>query len=319
MARGPLRRAVWAAAGAAAAAALLAAWFRQHPSDLPERLADTALAVSLVEHLAPEPGPVNLLVLGVDADETRTDIMLLAHWEPASNQVSMVSLPRDSLVPIPCPAEVPACISPDKLGHAHAYGTVIGRGPELAIQTVEEFLRVRVDHYVRIHYDGFREVVDALGGITLAVEPPMVEHMGIEAGPQRLNGEQALRYVRFRSDVEGDFGRQRRTQVFLKELVVQALNDFPPEELPGLVLRLLGKVETDLNPTTVLSFLRCFLQNGKMPAFRGTFLPGSPHWERDLWFWAVDEEAAAAIVKEYIIAPDTPHIWAAPGVYDPVP
>ena len=321
MAKGPRLRAVWAAAGTAVAAAavLLAVWPRQQPTNPPERLGDPAPAVSLVERLAPEPKPLNILILGVDADETRTDIILLARWDPGANQVSMVSLPRDSLVPIPCPAEVPACISPDKLGHAHAYGSVIGMGPALAIQTVEEFLGVRVDHYVRIHYDGFREIVDALGGITLEVEPAMVDHLELEAGPQRLNGEQALHYVRFRSDPEGDFGRQRRTQIFLRELALQVLESFPREELPGLVLRLMGKVETNLDAAALLAALRHVVEGGQTPAFRGTSLPGSPHWERDLWFWTVDEAAAAAIIQEYINTPETVEVWAQPGDYAAVP
>lgn len=312
MARGPLRKAAWAAAAAAAAAALLIIWIRQQSPDLRERSADSALTVSLAERLAPEPEPMNLLILGVDAGETRTDIILLAHWEPAANQVSLVSLPRDSLVPIPCPAEVISCISPDKLGHAHAYGEVIGKGPELAVQTVEQFLGVHVDHYVRIHFDGFREVVDTVGGITLEVEPTMATGLGLAAGPQRLNGQQALAYVRFRSDGEGDFGRQRRTQLFLKELAAQVCNSFSQEDLPGLALHLLGKVETDLDRTTVLSALRYWLEDGEMPTFQGTSLPGSPHWERDLWFWVVDEPAAADVVEAYITRPDVADALASP-------
>lgn len=319
MPRGPRPAAVWAAAGTAAAAALLAILFRAQPAHPSERLAELAPAASLVERLAPEPGPLNILILGVDAGETRTDVILLAHWEPAANQVSLVSLPRDSQVPIPCPPEVQACISPDKLGHAHAYGSVIGRGPELAIQTVEEFLGIRVDHYVRIHYDGFREIVDALGGITLEVEPSMVDRLGLEAGPQQLSGEQALNYVRFRGDADGDFGRQRRTQLFLQELARQVLDRFPREELPGLTLRLMGKVHTDLDAAAVLSAVRYFVEGGETPTFRGTSLPGSPLWERDLWFWAVDERAAAVIVREFIEMPQTVDVWAPPGRHAVLP
>ncbi|MDB4896628.1 MAG: putative transcriptional regulator, partial [Firmicutes bacterium] len=97
-------------------------------------------------------GPKNILLMGVDEDKTRTDVMVLAHIDPAQGLVSLISLPRDTLVDIPC-AGLQYCVSPDKLAHAHAYGGA--KGPEVAVQTMEKLLGISVDGYVRIDYNGF--------------------------------------------------------------------------------------------------------------------------------------------------------------------
>jgi polyisoprenyl-teichoic acid--peptidoglycan teichoic acid transferase len=255
----------------------------------------------LVERVpSPPTRPMNLLILGVDGDETRTDVIILARWDPPGRQLSLVSLPRDTLVEIPCPPDLAACISPDKLGHAHAYGTVSGQGPALIRATVEGLLGVPVDHYVRLDFEGFEQVVDALGGITIAVESDMPD-IGLTRGTHHMAGEQALAYVRDRSDGMGDIGRIQRTHHFLQALADQ-IGEGSVDQ-PALLRKALPQVATDLDLAAMLAVARDWLALRQELEVRTTFLPGEAGTYRGLWVWRVNENEKAALVKEYLTAP----------------
>lgn len=244
--------------------------------------------------------PLNVLLLGVDEEKLRTDIIILAHWEPGARSLNLVSLPRDSYVPIPCPPGNQYCLSPDKLGHSHAYG-----GPELAKAAVAEFLGAPIDHYVRVDFEGFRAIVDKLGGIVLDVDEEMAD-IGLKAGRQKLDGRQALAYIRYRSDGRGDIGRIRRTQHFLTTLA----RSVPVSRWPSVWSDLSPSVKTDLAPQVVLSVLGGLAEDRREIELSLVTLPGEPLWERNLWFWKLDEAAKADIVRRYVLEVPTPGVAA---------
>ncbi|WP_036925609.1 LCP family protein [Acidipropionibacterium thoenii] len=133
----------------------------------------------------------------------RTDTMLILYTPPKGGSV-LISLPRDSYVAIPGHGH-------NKLNAAYAIG-----GPKLLMQTVEQATGLRMDGYIEVGFAGFVDMVDAVGGVQVCLDKAMVDkdsHTNLPAGCQRLDGIQALGYVRMRkADPLGDLGRVKRQQ-----------------------------------------------------------------------------------------------------------
>jgi LCP family protein required for cell wall assembly len=131
----------------------------------------------------------------------RTDSIMLLHV-PESGPTVLLSLPRDSYVPIPGHGR-------NKINAAFSFG-----GPKLLIQTVESVTGLRVDHYVEIGFGGFAGIVDSIGGVKTCLPKAIKDkdsHLDLPAGCQQLDGRNALGYVRMRkADPLGDLGRVQR-------------------------------------------------------------------------------------------------------------
>lgn len=144
----------------------------------------------------------------------RTDTMMLVHIPAGSGSPVLVSLPRDSYVPIPGHGS-------NKLNAAYAIG-----GPKLLARTVEQVTGIRLDHYAEIGFGGFAGMVDALGGVELCPRKAIRDakaHIDLPAGCQELDGVTALGYVRARYfDGRGDIGRMERQQEFMAALMKRA-------------------------------------------------------------------------------------------------
>ncbi|WP_081707779.1 polyisoprenyl-teichoic acid--peptidoglycan teichoic acid transferase TagU [Bacillus massiliigorillae] len=162
--------------------------------------------------------PFSVLMLGVDQrknDSGRSDTMIVATINPKKQSVEMVSIPRDTRV------EIVGKNKEDKINHAFAFG-----GTETAIKTVEEFLEIPIDYVVNINMEGFRDIVDAVGGITVNNDLDF-SYGGhhYKKGEISLNGEEALSYVRMRKeDPRGDFGRQIRQRQAIESIVKKAIS-----------------------------------------------------------------------------------------------
>ena len=179
--------------------------------------------------------------------------------DPATNTAGMLSIPRDLYVEIPG-------YGLNRINVAHFMGdrdNYPGGGPALAKKTVQYNLGVPIHYYIRINFQGFRDVVDALGGITVEVEREIWddkypdENYGymtiyIPAGVQQMDGEMALRYARTRHN-GSDFVRLRRQQKVLFAIREKALSlDLIPR-LPDLLRTMGYTVDTDLDPQEVLT------------------------------------------------------------------
>ncbi|WP_369807223.1 LCP family protein, partial [Mycobacterium sp. 1081908.1] len=155
------------------------------------------------------------LATGGDVGSSRTDTILLVHvpdfW--SSTPATMVSIPRDSYVPIPGHGK-------DKINAAFAIG-----GAPLLTQTVERATGLRLDHYAEIGFGGFAGLVDALGGITVCPTAPINDPLaGIDlpVGCQKLAGRDALGYVRSRDTPRADLDRMANQRQFLSALLHRA-------------------------------------------------------------------------------------------------
>jgi LCP family protein required for cell wall assembly len=167
----------------------------------------------------------------------RTDTMMLLHIPRGTGAPTLVSLPRDSYVPIPGRGR-------NKLNAAYAFG-----GPKLLAQTVEQVTGIRIDHYMEVGFDGFAATVNAVGGVRICVDQAMRDPnagLNLRAGCQVLNSRDALGYVRTRASARGDLDRVQRQQEFLGALIDKATS-------PGVLLNPFRSVPLALNGTDAVA------------------------------------------------------------------
>ncbi|MBM7854769.1 LCP family protein required for cell wall assembly [Desulfohalotomaculum tongense] len=253
---------------------------------------------------------VTFLVLGMDARpgeiKTRTDTMLFVSVNKKTSRIAVMSIPRDTRVQIPGAGY-------DKINNAHVYG-----GPELARKTVSQLLGVSIDHYVVVNFAGFKEVVDAVGGVDMYVEQNMNyydqadgTHINLKKGQQHLDGEKALQYVRFRSYPRGDIDRVEHQQKFFKALVVKTLQPGTVTKLPELVSSIRKAVNTDLSLKDMLT-LAYAARNFSSAEIISQTLPGRFMNYSGISYWYVQQEKAAAAVLALLDGKKTPVFQGSP-------
>ncbi|WP_095757252.1 LCP family protein [Streptomyces xinghaiensis] len=202
-----------------------------------------------------------------------TDAILLVHLSADRRRAGVVSIPRDSYAELPADAESGGKDGPGAGGGtgdgagagdgSGAEGTGGGRpvkinsvyaegGPRLTVRTVENLTRVRIDHYLEVDFSSFIRTVDLLGGVDICTTRPLRDPrsgLDLPAGTSRLDGGEALSYVRARHlDAEGDLGRMRRQQLFLAALLDRAAESgllLNPVALDRAAGRLLRSVRAD--------------------------------------------------------------------------
>jgi polyisoprenyl-teichoic acid--peptidoglycan teichoic acid transferase len=160
-----------------------------------------------------EKEPFSVLMLGVDerkGDRGRSDTMIVLTVNPNMNSVKMLSIPRDTRT------EIIGRGFEDKINHAYAFG-----GVEMSMNTVENFLDIPIDYYLQINMEGFKDIVDAVGGVTVTNDLDFkVGSNHFPIGDVTLNGDQALAFSRMRyEDPRGDFGRQLRQRQIIQAVL----------------------------------------------------------------------------------------------------
>jgi len=152
----------------------------------------------------------NQLSLGHDISGSRSDTIMLLHVPANGTRPTLVSLPRDSYVPIPGHGY-------NKLNAAYAFG-----GPKLLVQTVQNATGLPIDHYMGIGFGGLVSVVNDVGGVPICLKAPMKDPkagLNLKAGCQTLNGDQALGFVRTRAFAEGDLQREQDQRILIKGIL----------------------------------------------------------------------------------------------------
>jgi polyisoprenyl-teichoic acid--peptidoglycan teichoic acid transferase len=157
--------------------------------------------------------PFSVLLLGVDErknDKGRSDSMIVLTVNPEVKSVKMISIPRDTLT------EIVGHGTKDKINHAYAFG-----GVEMAMDTVEEMLDIPIDYYVQINMEGFSDIVNAVGGVTVNNDLSFnYQGYSFPEGELQLNGKEALAFSRMRyEDPRGDFGRQLRQREVIQAVI----------------------------------------------------------------------------------------------------
>ncbi len=190
--------------------------------------------------------PYWVLILGSDSreedtDRARSDVMMLVRVDEKAKQVTLVSMPRDTKVEI-------EGYGTQKINAAYALG-----GAPLAIQTVEDFSGIKISHYAEIYFEGFSDLVDELGGVTVNVpEYANYDDIELQPGVQTLNGEEALVFARNRKTyARGDFTRTDCQRILVQALVTKVLSE-PATEIPGTIEEASKCFATDMAVTDII-------------------------------------------------------------------
>jgi LCP family protein required for cell wall assembly len=235
---------------------------------------------------------LNVLLLGIDArsgeTRARSDTMILASVDPESKQMCLLSIPRDTGVSIPGHGW-------DKINGATVYG-----GPELALKAVSNLLGTTVKYYVMTNFSGFKDVVDTLGGVTLNVEQNMYHWdpedggaygINLKKGLQRLDGDEALQFVRYRKYDMADIDRVKNQQKFLAALAGEVLQPGTLPKLPKLVPVINRYVDTNLGLSDLYT-LAAAARNLTDGDIVTQTLPGRPVTVNGLSYWGVNPSEA---------------------------
>lgn len=214
--------------------------------------------------------PFNVLVLGVDTrpkseeDGSRTDTIMLVRVEPRDGDINVLSVPRDLLVEVGPGQE-------DRINAAYNFG-----GIEQTITAFEDYASIPVDHYAVVDFEGFRDFVDAIGGVEMDVEDEIPPKYEIEDGLQTLNGAQALFYARYRKTSGGDLDRIGRQQRLVAALRSQAFDWNTVKQLPEILRVANRNVQTDMGLRQGIALGRILIKRGPNARMTAQQLKGTP-------------------------------------------
>lgn len=248
------------------------------------------------EEEIPDDGYVDILLLGIDARKgetmARSDTIMLARIDKKEKKVAVVSIPRDTKIPVPGSA-IP------KINHACAIG-----GPELSSQVVGKLMGIKVDYYILTNFDGFKDIINTLGGVTIDVDSRKYkpsEGIDLRPGLQRLNGKQALAYVRYRDYGTGDIARTEHQQQFIKALADEMFQTKTIFKLPKLVPQLAKNIETNLTISEMVSMAN-MARNFNPENLHAQTLPGYFYDDPNngISYWISDQKVATTILDDLL-------------------
>lgn len=204
--------------------------------------------------------PFTILLMGIDSTDevleknaiANGDTLILITFNPKTLNATMLSIPRDSYIPIACWGGHPE----NKITHAAAYGN------DCMINTIQDYFDVHIDYYAKINFKGLVKLVDAVGGVEVDVPQELCTddssrwaEVCIQPGRQVLNGEQALVFARNRKAlVDGDFGRARHQQEIIMALVNKMKEIKDVKTFMSILDTISNSMDTNLTTKQILSF-----------------------------------------------------------------
>ncbi len=201
--------------------------------------------------------PFSVLMLGVDerkGDKGRSDTIIVLTVNPNNNSVKMLSIPRDTRT------EIIGKDKDDKINHAYAFG-----GVPMSMATVENFLNIPIDYYIQVNMEGFKDLVDAVGGVKVNNDMDyFVNEFHYPKGEITLNGEQALSYSRMRyEDPRGDFGRQSRQREIIQAVIDEGMSVSSLANYSDIFAALGKNIKTNLTFDQMVDIQKNYRQAGK--------------------------------------------------------
>jgi polyisoprenyl-teichoic acid--peptidoglycan teichoic acid transferase len=234
--------------------------------------------------------PFSVLMLGVDerpGDRGRSDTIIVLTINPEMNSVKMLSIPRDTRT------EIVGRGTQDKINHAYAFG-----GVEMSMDTVEDFLDIPIDYYLKVNMEGFKDIVDAVGGVLVTNDQEFSQggHQFAQ-GEILLNGEKALSYVRMRKqDPRGDFGRQQRQRQIIEGVIKKGANFSTLSKFDDIFGALEKNVKTNLTFDQMVDIQSDYKVAGK--SIEQMQISGSGTMIGNIYYYSVPSEEHQRIQDE---------------------
>ena len=230
-------------------------------------------------------GKKNIVVMGCDTrkdDAGRSDTLFVVMLDKSSKNAALLSVPRDTRVKIKGHGW-------DKINAAFAYG-----GQKLTRETVQEFLGIKLHNYVVVDFQGFKDLVDVIGGVDINVEKRMYYYdpydgfeIDLRPGVQHLDGKTAMQYVRYR-DEEGDIGRIRRQQKFIMALYRQIASKNIITKMPGVSKQIMSMIKTDLSLKEMVELGKVMHDMLEKEGLKMAMVPGEPEYIDGISYWIPD-------------------------------
>lgn len=263
--------------------------------------------VSDILDTPPMQGKMNLLLLGVDEGGTRSDTIMIVSVDNVKNEIKLLSIPRDTKITL-------------NNGQVIKMNACIGfaRREEFVVETIKTITKMPIHYYCEVDFEGFKEVIDVLGGVDYNVpfdmnydDPAQDLHIHLKAGMQHLDGQAAHDFVRFRhnnkgADVyapgdyaKGDIGRIGAQQEFLSELFRQKMQPQYILKAPELLNTAYKYVRTNFTVTTALEFLS-MLKSTDSTELETFILPGTDRYEKGVSYYIYSpSETKKLVLQEF--------------------
>ncbi|HSH36806.1 LCP family protein [Schnuerera sp.] len=256
---------------------------------------------TFIDRLVDGKDDITFLLLGVDSKDVsktsgiRTDTMMLCRMDKSTGDVSILSIPRDTK------ARIRGRKYEEKINHAHSYG-----GPDLSVKAVKDLLSIDLEYYVKVDYKIVEEVVDLMDGVEIEVpmdmkysdpvaDPPL--YIDLKQGYQKLDGDQALQFLRFRKGyADQDLGRIKAQQEFIKAAADKALSPTNIVNIPQMIKSYYNNVDTNIP----LDLIMKFAMNAKSfnaDSMQTATLPGNGKYINGTSYFIPDEEETSKLVK----------------------
>ena len=276
---------------------------------------DEGLTQEEIATVKPAEGKVNVLVLGVDEEGLRTDTMMVVTYDVDNKTVKAVSIPRDTRMYVGSRYQ--------KINAASAIINSSGksRGPQGAVEAVKRLTNIPINYYVSFTFESLAECMDAIGPVEFEIpdlnndgvgmiydDPEQDLHIRLKPGLQELNGEQIVHLLRYRQGnkingvrrtyPDGDLGRIKVQQEFIKALVEQKLNVSLVKEIPSIFKAVSKDLKTNLTIENVMSYCQG-LDEIKSEDIQIYSLPGEFGDESyDAAYWICDLEKTRELIEE---------------------
>lgn len=238
--------------------------FSNSAVDLSKKDLTSKLDEEDVEKIKKDGKSCNILVMGVDIgtpgatnanDPKRTDTMILAHYNAEDKKIYLVSIPRDILIRINGKNQ--------KINAAHAIG-----GVSYTVDAVEKLLGIQIDYYGKINYEGFRQVIDAIGGLNMDItrrmdydDPSQNLSIHFKKGTTvHLDGKKAEEFFRWRKNndgtglEDGDLGRIENQHIFIGKVMEKIKSPSIVIKIPNILSVIQNYVETNMDAKEILKY-----------------------------------------------------------------
>lgn len=243
--------------------------------------------------------PVTILLMGVESykgSPGHSDALMVLTINPDTKEAAIVSIPRDTRTYLPVEGRK------DKIGHSYAYGKK-GQKEQATVDAVEHFLDVPIDYYVRTNFQGFKEVVDSVGGITVDVPFDFYQKdingkkLYFKKGKMDLNGNEALTYVQMRKqDKRGDFGRQDRQQQAMKAVADKALSIKSITRADNLLNSVGNNVQTNISLKEMFG-MRNFYKSIQSKDLERMNIGGQDEYINGVYYFSPDEQVVQKVTN----------------------